>query len=141
MNEKHQSFATRVALTAVSLVVLSCAFVVGAGAATAPSLSKKDLKTLLATAKTPTDHQRLAAYYRDKAQRLNAKARELSAQADNLATQPGAIDGKRRVSLQIAGSHYSYLAKQYAQEAEKSEALAEQQEELSQTNQANPAQK
>jgi hypothetical protein len=39
-------------------------------------LSKEALKTLTASAKTPADHERIAAYYRVKAQRLWAKYRE-----------------------------------------------------------------
>lgn len=41
-----------------------------------PSLSKKELKQLVATAKTAEDHLRIAAYYRDEAQKLEEKKNE-----------------------------------------------------------------
>ena len=140
-NNNHHNVSRLVTLTVISLLLSLCALVVAATAETSASLSKKELKTLLTTAKTPADHQRLAAYYRDKAQRLTAKAQEFSAQADSLATQTGTIDGKTRVACQIAQSHYRYLAKLSAQEAKDSEMLAAQHEQFTQNYQSNPAQK
>lgn len=140
MKSKHHSVGRLITLTIVSLVLLSCALVVGAAAEASPSLSKKELKTLLATANTPADHQRIAAYYRSKAQRLTAKAQEFSAQADYLATQPATVESKQGISCNCT-SHYRYWSKQYAQEAKKSETLAAQQEQLSQNYQAKPEQK
>ncbi len=39
-------------------------------------LSKKKLKTLIANARTPEDHERTAAYYRAEGEQLKAKQRE-----------------------------------------------------------------
>ncbi len=39
-------------------------------------LSKKRLKTLIANARTPEDHERIAAYYRTEGEQLKAKQRE-----------------------------------------------------------------
>ncbi|MBZ5678753.1 MAG: hypothetical protein LAO24_01465 [Acidobacteriia bacterium] len=140
MKNKHQKVARRMALVVLSLVVLSGALCVEATAETSGSLSKKELKALLTTAKTPADHQRIAAYYRSKAQRLTAKALEFSAEADRLATQPATIESKQGISCNCT-SHYRYWSKQYAQEARDSEALAAQQEQLSRNHQASPEQK
>ena len=38
--------------------------------------SKKKLKTLIANARTPEDHERIAAYYRAEGEQLKAKQRE-----------------------------------------------------------------
>src|SRR5580704_9133826 len=76
----------RVAILA--LVLLACTSSVVIAADGQPTMSTKELKTLLATAKTPADQQKLAAYYRDKAQRLTAKSQEFSAQADSMAALP-----------------------------------------------------
>jgi len=140
MKEKHHNVGRLVTLTAVSLVLLSCALVVGAAAETSPNLSKKELKTLLVTAKTPADHERLAAYYRDKAQHLRAKAQEFSAQADYLATQPATVESKQGISCNCT-SHYRYFAKLYDQEAKDSEMLAAQQEQLTRGDEGKAAQK
>jgi hypothetical protein len=111
------------------LFVLFCTF--ATAAETQPTLSKKELKTLLATAHTAADHQKIAAYYHEKAQRLNAKAQEFSAQADILAKQPATIESKQGISCNCT-SHFRYFAKQYAQEAQESETLAAQHEKISQ---------
>ena len=98
MKNKQHKFARRMALVVLSLVVLSGALGIEATAETSASLSKKELKTLLTTAKTPADHQRITAYYRSKSQRLTAKALEFSAEADRLATQPATVESKQGIS-------------------------------------------
>src|SRR5712671_446496 len=75
MSKTHHNFGRGIALAVISLVLLTCTVEVRAAAQTPASLSKKELKTLLATARTSADQQRLAAYYRDKAQHLRAEAR------------------------------------------------------------------
>jgi hypothetical protein len=115
-----------VTVVAVSLVLLR-------GLATAAdsgtTLSKRELKTLLATAQSPSDHEKIAAYYHEKAVRLNAKAQEFSAQADFLATQPATVESKQGISC-LCTSHFRHFAKVYAQEAKDSEALAAQHDQL-----------
>jgi outer membrane murein-binding lipoprotein Lpp len=105
-------------------------------AETPTSLSKKELKTLSAT---PADQERLAAYYRNKAEHLRAKAQEFSAQADYLATQPATIESKQGISCNCT-SHYRYFAKRYAQEAKDAETLAAQHDQLAQDYRSKTAQ-
>lgn len=97
----------------------------------AEGLSKKDVKSLLARAKTAEDQHRLAAYYRDKAQELTVKSQEFAKQADFLATQPATIESKQGISCQCT-SHYRYFSKRYAQEASEDETLAVQHDRLAQ---------
>lgn len=61
MTNTHHNFGRVVTLAAVLLAVLACTVVVRAAAQTPASISKKELKTLLATATTPADQERLAA--------------------------------------------------------------------------------
>ena len=129
MKNAHHNLGRVITLTAISLVLL--ALEVRAAAQTPASISKKELKTLLATAKTPTDQERLAVYHRDKAQHLRTKAQEFSAQADYLATQPATIESKQGISCNCT-SHYRYFSKLYAQEARDAEALAAQHDQLAQ---------
>jgi hypothetical protein len=117
-----RSVARLVPVVAVSVALL-CGL--AAAAETGPTLSKKELKALLATAQTPSDHQKIAAYYSDKAKRLNAKAQEFSAQAEFYAARPATVESKQGISC-LCTSHFRYWAKVYAQEAKDSEALAEQ---------------
>ena len=136
----------RVTLAVIFVAVLACTVVVRAVAQTPPGISKKELKTLLATAKTPADQERLAAYYRNKAEHLRTKAQEFSAQADYLATQPSAIEGKCTRSFSKQGiscngmSHYRYFSKLYAQDAKDAEALAAKHDQLAQDFQYKVAQ-
>jgi hypothetical protein len=68
---------------AVSILTLAFAFVIvalGQGASAphiqAEKLSKKQLLSLIATAKTPAEHERIATYYEGKAQDYLAKSTE-----------------------------------------------------------------
>jgi hypothetical protein len=126
MTNTHHNFGRLDILTALSMALLACTVVVLAVAETPTSLSKKELKTFSAT---PADQERLAAYYRNKAEHLRAKAQEFSAQADYLATQPATIESKQGISCNCT-SHYRYFAKLYAQEAKDAETLAAQHEKL-----------
>lgn len=139
MTTTHRNFGRLIILPAMFLALLACTVVVAAAAQTAPSLSKKELKTLLSTAKTPADQERLAEYYRDKAQQMMAKAQEFSAQADYLATQPATIESKQGISCNCT-SHYRYFAKQYAQEATDAEKLAAEHDQLAQDYRSKAAQ-
>jgi hypothetical protein len=122
----------------VALVVSLCGFV--SAAATQPNLSARELKTLLATAKTPSDHQKIAAYYHDRARHLNAKAQEFSAQAALYANQPATIQSKQVTSC-ICPEHFEHFAKLFAQEAQESETLAAKHEKIGQDTLANNPEK
>jgi hypothetical protein len=122
--------ATSVALF---LALLAGTAVVPATAQTSSSLSKKELKALETT---PGGHQRLAAYYREKAQQLKDKAEKFSAQADYLATQPALLESKQGISCNCT-SHYRYFSKLYAQEANDADALAVREEQLAGTANTN----
>ena len=132
MTNAHQNFG-RLFTTAVSSALLICTLV-GGSLAQVPTLSKHELKTLLATAKTPADHERLVAYYRDKADHLRAKAQEFNAQAAVLATQPATVESKQGISCNCT-SHYRFWANEYTQEAKDADAAAAQHEQLAQANQ------
>ena len=135
MTNTHPIFGRHATLAAICRVLFACTFVgtvvVPAVGQTPPSLSKRELKTLSAT---PADQERLAAYYRNKAEHLSAKAQEFSAHADYLATQPATIESKQGISCNCT-SHYRYFSRVYAQEAKDAETLAAQHEQLSKTTQ------
>src|ERR1700737_598069 len=131
MTNTHRTFGRLAILTALSIALLTGTVGVRAAAETPTSLSKKELKTFSAT---PADQERLAAYYRNKAEHLRAKAQEFSAQADYLATQPATIESKQGISCNCR-SHYRYFSKLYSQESKDAETLAAQHEPLSKTTQ------
>ena len=126
MTHTHRNFGRLVTSAAIFLALFAVTLVVQVTAQTPASLSKKELKTLSAT---PSGHERLAAYYRDKAQHLREKAQEFSAHADHLAMQPATIESKQGISCNCT-SHYRYFSKLYAQEAKDADALAAHHEQL-----------
>ena len=66
------------------LTIISLAFVVfvaaGYSAAGKPSLSKKEVKALIASAKTKEDHLKLADFYKGEAVRLEAEINSIGEQ-------------------------------------------------------------
>ena len=131
MTNTRHIFGRQAALTAICLVLVAGTLVVPAVGQTPPGLSKKELRTLSATS---AGQGRLAAYYRDKAEHLRAKAQEFAAQADYLETQRATIESKQGISCNCT-SHYRYFSKLYAQEAKDAELLAAQHEQRSKTTQ------
>ena len=131
MTNTHHIFGRLAVLMTLSLALLACTVVVRASAENPANLSKKEMKTLSVT---PAGQERLAAYYREKAEHLRARAQEFAAQADYLATQPATIESKQGISCNCT-SHYRYFSKLYAQEAKDAETLAVQHEQLSKTTQ------
>ena len=131
MTNTHHIFGRLAVLMTLSLALLACTVVVRASAENPANLSKKEMKTLSVT---PANHERLAAYYREKAEHLRAKAQEFAAQADYIATQPATIESKQGISCNCT-SHYRYFSKLYLQEAKDAETLAAQHEQLFKTTQ------
>jgi hypothetical protein len=130
MTNTHHTFG-RLAVLTLALALLACTVAVGAAARTRASLSEKETESLSAT---PANHERLAAYYREKAEHLRAKAQEFAAQADYLATQAATVESKQGISCNCT-SHYRYFSKLYVQEARDAETLAAQHEQPSKTSQ------
>lgn len=114
--------------TVTVLVIVTFGGVLSTATQAEDKLTRKELKTL---ASAPGGHRRLAAYYRDKAQKLSEKAQKFAAQADYLATQPATIESKQGIGCNCT-SHYRYFSKLYAQEAKDAEAWAVQHERLAQ---------
>lgn len=97
-------------------------FVPFAGAAEASGqLSKKQLKALVAGAKSPEDHLKLAAYYRAETARLTAKQREHEEEAAEYYKDPSQHPTPKYPTL---GQHCRDLAYYYGKGAQSAQALA-----------------
>jgi sensor histidine kinase regulating citrate/malate metabolism len=57
-------------------------------------LTKQQLHTLIATAKTPAEHQRIADYYEGKAQELTAESKAHARMAEQFRQNPITASGK-----------------------------------------------
>lgn len=90
------------------------------------ALTKKDLKALIANAKTPEDHHRIAAYYRSEAESLTLKQREHEEDLAEYYRSSSHYSSK----YPTMGDHCRQLAGYYGLAARKAQALAEMHEEL-----------
>src|ERR1035437_2066706 len=63
-------------LSILSLVLVMTVAAFGQTSAKAEHLSKQQINTLIATAKTPADHQRIAQFYQSQAQDYLAQSKE-----------------------------------------------------------------
>lgn len=117
---------TFAAVLAVSLALLTLAPAYSVAGDNKPVISKKELKVLLKTAKEPADHQKIAEYYRQKAQQLRAGAKEHVEMAEEYTKNPtfAQMEIKQRAWLGQGTSHCRRWAELDEQEAKEAEALA-----------------
>jgi hypothetical protein len=114
------------AALAITTLALSSLVPLSVAAENKSALSKKELQVLIANAKTPTEHQKIAAYYRDQAQRLTASAKEHAEMAEVYAKNPvsAALESKHGVSFGQGASHCRRWAQLDEEQAKEAEALA-----------------
>ena len=94
-----------------------------AEAAKTKKLSKKDLKTLISSAKSRADHQRLADYYSALAVEYDAESKEHTAEAEAYAKNPTIQESKNPGGGRTAG-HCRFFATKYAEMAETAKEMA-----------------
>ena len=90
-------------------------------------LSKKQLSALVATAKTPAEHERIANYYRVQANDDLVQSRYHAGMATQFKTNPVASNSK--FSRQTV-DHCAYLAQSLKDQSVKAENLARQHDEM-----------
>jgi len=114
-------------MTRFAAIVLSASLLLATAAATDQTqLSKKEVMALIANATTPADHRRLAAYYRDEAQRLEEMRQEHLEMAAEYEKNPWKYSSKYPTPAQ----HCRSLSANYSQAAKKALALAEDHESM-----------
>lgn len=99
------------------------------GAESSGRLTKKDVKALVATAKTPEDHMKLARYFRQEADRLEADAKEHDELAQEYRKNPSPMAMKVPMSGRSA-EHCEYFAKSAREAAKAARELAASHEEM-----------
>lgn len=96
----------------------------------AEKLTKQQLKALIATAKTPEEHLRIAHFYDQQAQEYLDQAKEhegmLAAYREHLSQ----TSSKSRVAAMAQISHCEYFAKTFREMAVKSTELAREHEQM-----------
>jgi hypothetical protein len=86
-----------------------------------PSINNdRDLKSALKAAKTPEDHERIAAYYKAKGERLNAEAAEYQEAAMTYRNGPVV----KNLTAPNTAARYEYIAEGLREEAKTNRKLA-----------------
>ncbi len=115
---------TRKLLAITAVLVITAAAFAQALSAQQPKpehLSKQQLNTLIATAKTPADHQRIAQYYKEKAQDYLAQAKEHEAMVAAYKANSSLSTNKNQASTI---GHCEYFVKTFKALAANSDELA-----------------
>lgn len=86
------------------------------------TLTKKELKTLIANAKTKADHQKLADYYKSEAERLETEAKDHDEMAESYKKNPNPLAVKH--PEQFGESHCREMARRFREAASQAESLA-----------------
>lgn len=96
------------------------------------TISKKELKVLLRTAKEPVEHRKIAEYYRQEAQRLTASSKEHAELAEIYAKNPpnAAMESKHGTAFGQGAPHCRKFAQLQAEAAKEAEDLAALHEEM-----------
>ena len=90
-------------------------------------LRKHQLNTLIATAETPADHQRIAQFYQSQAQDYLAQSREHAREAEQSRNNPMRNNNKAVFSTV---NHCEHYAQKFSDLAFKSQELAQQHEQM-----------
>jgi len=118
--QKEKTKMTRHRLVSTALLVLFGIAGLSAVRAVEPkaALTKKELKTAIASAKTPEEHYRIAAYFTSQAERMLAEAKEHDELAALYAESPNPAAMKQPMSGRTAEHcrHFAEYARKAAQQ-------------------------
>lgn len=92
-------------------------------------LTKKEVKALVANAKTPEDHMKLAKHFQQQADRLEAEAKEHDELAQEYRKNPSAMAMKMPMSGRSA-EHCEYFARSAREAAKAARELAASHEQM-----------
>src|SRR5207248_9064373 len=124
--EKEIKIMTRNYFLSTALAVLIGAGGFTAVGATQGALTKKDLKAAITNAKTPQDHQRVAAYYQKEADRMLAEAKE----HDELAAVYAKSPNPWAIRVGRSAQHCTYFAEAARKAAQESQEMTKLHQEM-----------
>jgi hypothetical protein len=117
----------RTGIATILFVALCGCFSGSVYAAPRAIANKKDLDVALKTAKTADDHQQIAAYYQQQAQKLQNKGKEEQELADYFQTLPGVYNKQYPTPYENhkwRADHYRQAASQALEKAGQHMAMA-----------------
>jgi hypothetical protein len=94
----------------------------------------RDLRSALKAAKTPEDHERIAAYYKAKSEKLNDKAVEYQEAAMTYRNGPVV----KNITAPNTAARYEYIAERFREEARTNRKLAALQQQMAKDAARNP---
>lgn len=127
-NQLMNTRTIRLAFFAMAIALMSAAFSAPAWAKD-KTLSKSELKHLIATAETKADHERIAQYFDAEATKYETEAKEHGELAPLYQRNPPATPTKYPGSMQ-SFQHCNSLSKSLSQAAEDARALAAEHREM-----------
>lgn len=113
---------TSIILALVLLALLSFVRTSSVTAGSKPTLTKKELKALIASAKTKDDHQKLADYYKAETERLEAEAKDHDEMAEAYKKNPSPMAVKHPEA--IGEGHCHEMARRFREAAAQAQELA-----------------
>lgn len=108
---------------AQNLVLLATAALITTPLATAQTLSKAELKKLVATASTPQDHERIAKHFDAKAAQYETDAKDHEELAAEYKANPTGHEQKHPMTG-LTAEHCLYFAKEARRAAEEARKVA-----------------
>lgn len=123
----------QMALTIISLTFLLLLAAGYSAARQRPSLSKKEVKALIASAKTKEDHLKLAEFYKTEVARLQAEATDHDEMAEMYRKNPSPLAVKHPEA--IGEGHCKEIARRFRESASKAQDLATMHEEMAKATQ------
>jgi len=111
-----------------AMLLASTHFVRGAVAQQKQTISKSEVKGLLASATSPQDHQKLAAYYAQEAGRLTTEAQKHDEEAVTREKNPNYFAVKNPAAF--GAQHCRNFAADLRKDAAKAQSLAESHQEM-----------
>ena len=118
----------QMALTIISLTFLVLLAARYSAAGQRPSLSKKEVEALIASAKTKEDHLKLAEFYKTEVARLQAEATDHDEMAEMYRKNPTPMAVKHPEA--IGEGHCKEIARRFRESASKAQELATMHEEM-----------
>jgi hypothetical protein len=114
-------------LSVLSLALVMTVAAFGQTPAKPEHLSKQQINTLIATAKTPADHQRIAQFYQSQAQDYLAQSKEHEAMVVAYKSNLSLVNNKNQASTI---NHCEYFVQTFKDLAAKSQELAQLHEQM-----------
>lgn len=115
--------------TLLAVLSLTVSLAASAEAPAGEKLGNRQVKALIATAKTSADHERIAHYYEAEAQQYLAQSKQHEAMVEAYKANPALATDKSRMATM---DHCEYYAKTLKDRADKAEKLAQSHEQMAQ---------